>query len=174
MLQLLIAAMLIAIAALAFAPLTRTSAQSGPGDDDVTPAPPSIGADIPVTYFGPAPSSVDPRLVGPVQLLKSGTIDLDTGTITVPLYQGRLPNNKIVWYILTDTSDKSASEGLGLNFSGKLAYAANGKAVREGTLEGNGTIVFQKGTPGRTTRSRRGIVRGCMRNSRSLDSRNAV
>ncbi len=27
---------------------------------------------VPLTYFGPPPSAVDPRLVGPVQLLKSG------------------------------------------------------------------------------------------------------
>ena len=28
------------------------------GDDDVAPAPPSIGAAVPLTYFGPAPSTV--------------------------------------------------------------------------------------------------------------------
>jgi hypothetical protein len=30
----------------------------GEDDDDVTPAPPSIGADIPLVYFGPAPAEV--------------------------------------------------------------------------------------------------------------------
>ncbi|MGH9986449.1 MAG: hypothetical protein ACRD8W_21100 [Nitrososphaeraceae archaeon] len=29
-------------------------------DSDVAPAPPSIGADVPLTYFGPAPSEVNP------------------------------------------------------------------------------------------------------------------
>ena len=45
--------------------------------DNSQPAPPSIGADIPITYFGPAPSSLDPNLVGPKQLLRSGTLDSD-------------------------------------------------------------------------------------------------
>jgi uncharacterized RDD family membrane protein YckC len=56
-------------------------------DDDVAPAPPSIGADIPLTYFGPAPSQVQRELIGPFQLLKSGEVDLDEGTITLPLYE---------------------------------------------------------------------------------------
>lgn len=57
-------------------------------DDEVRPAPPSIGADVPLAYFGPAPSSVDKRLVGPVQLLLAGVIDEDMGTIELPLYTG--------------------------------------------------------------------------------------
>lgn len=57
-------------------------------DDEVRPAPPSIGADVPLAYFGPAPSSVDKRLVGPVQLLRAGVIDEDLGTIELPLYTG--------------------------------------------------------------------------------------
>jgi hypothetical protein len=40
-------------------------------DDDVAPSPPSIGADIPLTYFGPAPSTVQKELVDPLQLLRS-------------------------------------------------------------------------------------------------------
>ena len=32
-------------------------------DSEATPVPPSIGADVPVTYFGPAPSSVEPELI---------------------------------------------------------------------------------------------------------------
>ena len=58
-------------------------------EDDVAPAPPSIGADIPLTYFGPAPSTVQKELIGPHQLLRSGTIDLDAGTIELPLYRGQ-------------------------------------------------------------------------------------
>ena len=62
-------------------------------DDDVRPAPPSIGADVPVTYFGPAPSSVQPELIGPHQLLTAGVLDEDAGTITLPLYKGRMYAN---------------------------------------------------------------------------------
>ena len=57
---------------------------------DVHPAPASIGTDIPLTYFGPAPSQVQSELIGPLQLLKSGTTDLEAGTITLPLYEGRM------------------------------------------------------------------------------------
>ncbi|KAL3906731.1 MAG: hypothetical protein SGILL_009154, partial [Bacillariaceae sp.] len=62
-------------------------------DDDVRPAPPSIGADVPVTYFGPAPSTVQPELIGPHQLLTAGVLDEDAGTITLPLYKGRMYAN---------------------------------------------------------------------------------
>jgi hypothetical protein len=131
-------AALIAVAGLVFA-------QSG-GDNDTQPAPPSIGADVPVTYFGPAPSSVQKELVGPVQLLKSGTIDEDKGTITLPLYRGQTKDGKSVWYVLTDTNDKGNADALGLNYSAKLTYANVGKAARNARLEKNGTLTFDSGT----------------------------
>ncbi len=115
-------------------------------DDDVAPAPPSIGADIPLTYFGPAPSSVQKELVGPLQLLRSGEIDLDAGTITQPLYEGQLADGRSVWYILTDTNDKGNADALGLNWSAKLTYADVGGAVREATLEADTTLTFASGT----------------------------
>ncbi|HEX9547749.1 MAG TPA: hypothetical protein VF942_10450, partial [Acidimicrobiales bacterium] len=116
---------------------------------EIAPAPASIGADVPATYFGPAPSSVNPKLVGPVQLLKSGTVDLDKGTTTIPLYKGKLgPTGQSVWFILTDTDDKENADALGLNFSAKLAYAfAPGtKATRTGTVAADGTVTFDQGT----------------------------
>ena len=33
---------------------------------EVAPARAAVGADVPVTYFGPAPSSVQKELVGPI------------------------------------------------------------------------------------------------------------
>ncbi|MGD2048011.1 MAG: hypothetical protein PVH03_00855 [Chloroflexota bacterium] len=114
-------------------------------DDDVAPAPPSIGADIPLTYFGPAPSQVQRELIGPFQLLKSGEVDLDEGTITLPLYEGALKNGKTVWYILTDTTDKGNADALGLNWSPKLAYSDVGRAVREGEVVSGGVVEFEKG-----------------------------
>ena len=56
---------------------------------EIQPAPAAIGADVPATYFGPQPSQVQRELVGEYQNLKSGKIDFDEGTITLPLYQGR-------------------------------------------------------------------------------------
>ena len=62
-------------------------------EDDVRPSPPSIGADVPVTYFGPPPTSVNENFVGPNQLLTAGELDEDAGYITLPLYRGRLASN---------------------------------------------------------------------------------
>jgi hypothetical protein len=113
--------------------------------DNSQPAPPSIGADIPLTYFGPSPSSLDPELVGPKQLLRSGTLDTTAGTITLPLYQGKLKDGRAVWYILTDTNDKGNADALGLNYSTKLTYAAVGKAIRTATLGKDATLTFKAG-----------------------------
>ena len=118
----------------------------GPGPGcDLFPAPPSVGASVPLTYFGPSPSTVNPSLVGPVQLLNSGVVDAAHGTITIPLYKGSLKGTKqTVWYILTDVSDQGIAQELGLNFSTKLKFAAN--AARTGNLDSNGNIVFDQGT----------------------------
>jgi hypothetical protein len=114
--------------------------------DEIAPAPPSIGADVPLTYFGPAGSKVQKELIGPVQLLNSGTVDQDKGTITLPLYRGELRNGRNVWYVLTDTTDKGNADALGLNYSPKLAYAATGNAARTATLRKDGILVFDQGT----------------------------
>src|ERR671915_250474 len=85
-------ALALSLAAAALALTSGATAQSPV--DEVRPAPPSIGADVPLTYFAPAPSTDEPGLIGPLQLLRSGPVDLDAGTITLPLYEGRLGNGK--------------------------------------------------------------------------------
>jgi hypothetical protein len=114
-------------------------------DQDFAPAPPSIGADVPVTYFGPPPSSVQRELVGPYQELKSGKIDLDKATMTLPLYEGALKSGETVWYIVTDTDDRGNADALGLNYSSKLTFAEVGRAVRKGTLDNKFKLVFEAG-----------------------------
>ncbi len=118
----------------------------GPGPGcNLFPAPPSVGATVPLSYFGPSPSTTNPSLVGPVQLLNSGTVDAAHGTITLPLYKGTLTGTeKSIWYILTDVSNQAVAAELGLNFSTKLGFASN--AARTGNLDANGDIVFDKGT----------------------------
>lgn len=118
----------------------------GPGPGcNLFPAPPSVGANVGLSYFGPPPSTTNPSLVGPVQLLNSGTVDAKNGTITLPLYKGSIKGKKqTVWYILTDVSDQGVAQELGLNYSAKLNFAAN--AARTGALDNNGNIVFDKGT----------------------------
>ena len=116
-------------------------------EDDVRPSPPSIGSDIPVTYFGPPPSSVEPELVGPLQLLTAGVLDEDAGTITLPLYRGELlETGENVWYIVTDTTDAGAALALGLNHSAKLAFADHSRAVRIAETRQDGTLLFHAGS----------------------------
>ena len=115
---------------------------------EIQPAPASIGADVPATYFGTAPSTVQKELIGPYQLLKAGTVDQDAGTITLPLYKGMLASGESIWYILTDTTDEKNADALGLNFSAKLIYADVGKGVRKATQQligGKTVVVFEAG-----------------------------
>jgi len=116
---------------------------AGPGCD-VFPAPPSVGATVDLSYFGPSPSSVDRSLVGPVQLLNTGPIDSVAGTITIPLYLGHMKDGRNVWYILTDVDDSDVAAELGLNFSAKLTFAAN--AARTANFDQNNDLVFNAGT----------------------------
>ena len=99
-----------------------TPAQATPAIDEIKPAPGAFGADVPVTYQGPPPSTVEKELVGPLELLRAGETDLDKGTVELPLYRGTVDGDP-VWYILTDTSDPDEADSLGLNFSPKLKYA---------------------------------------------------
>ena len=116
------------------------------GDNEIVPPPPSIGADVPVTYFGPTPSQVQKELVGPVQLLRSGEVDLKELTITLPLYKGRVGNgNGTVWFVITDTTDIANADALGILPAFKLEYADTGRAVRRGRILKDGTVVFNKG-----------------------------
>lgn len=114
----------------------------GPGCD-LFPAPASIGTTIGLSYFGPPP--LDQTQVGPVQLLRSGQVDVARGTVTLPLYKGYLNNGRKtpVWYILTDTNDPGQAAFLGLNLSAKLSYAALG--ARTARFDDNNSLVFDKG-----------------------------
>lgn len=128
----------------AFQTIQQTSGQPGCRAE---PASPAIGANIPETYFGPAPSTVNPSLVGPLQLLTAGTLDEVERTITLPIYRGAMRSDgSNVWYILTDTTDAGNAEGLGLNFAPKLNYSATGTGVRTATLMRDGLLLFDAGT----------------------------
>src|SRR5271163_2147061 len=117
----------------------------GPGPGcNVFPASASIGTAVPLSYFGPPPSSVNQSLVGPVQLLNTGQIDSKNGTITIPLYLGHMKNGTNVWYILTDVDDANVAAELGLNFSAKMTFMAN--AARTANFDYNNDLVFNGGT----------------------------
>jgi len=83
----------------------------GPGPGcNLFPAPPSVGTTVNLSYFGPPPSTTNQSLVGPVQLLKSGPIDVSKGTVTIPLYLGHMKNGANVWYVLTDEGDRDVTD----------------------------------------------------------------
>jgi hypothetical protein len=152
----------VAIALISAVPLISQAQPSpgvfGPGPGcNLFPAPASVGASVSLSYFGPPPSQNNPSLVGPVQLLKSGVVDEKNGTVTLPLYQGYLApgasggagsfdamNKKKVWFILTDVSDPEIASLLGLEFSAKLNFAANG--ARNATFDENNNVIFDRGS----------------------------
>ncbi|CAA9426765.1 MAG: hypothetical protein AVDCRST_MAG03-2950 [uncultured Rubrobacteraceae bacterium] len=116
------------------------------GDDDVAPAPGSIGTDIPLQYNGPAPSEVTKELIGPLELLRAGEIDEEKDTVTLPLYRGELADGTPQWFVLTDTSNADQADALGLNHSAKLSYANTGRGTRAATQNGDGTLTFEGGS----------------------------
>jgi hypothetical protein len=129
-----------------FAAATASALAQNLEGQEIQPAPAAIGADVPATYFGPQPSQVQRELVGEYQNLKSGKIDFDKGTITLPLYEGAMKGGQTVWYIVTDTDDKGNADQLGLNYSPKLTFADVGRAVRKATLDGKFKLIFDVGT----------------------------
>jgi hypothetical protein len=134
-----------------------------PDEELLQPPPASVGADVPITYFGPAPTSVNRNLIGPLQLLTAGTLDLypDPATITLPLYEGILSrpgaahDGEKIWYVVTDTSDEQNAAALGLNFSAKLNFSdappamstmLMQTAVRHAFYDSAGTLVYSGGS----------------------------
>jgi len=113
---------------------------------EIVPPPPSVGTNVPASYFGPFPSQIDRKLVGPVQLLRSGPLDVQRATIEIPLYLGHMADGRNVWYILTDTTDKDNADALGLNHAAKLHYGNVGRATRVAHLNKDAGLVFDKGT----------------------------
>lgn len=108
---------------------------------------PTTGANSELAYFGPQPSTVNPFLVGQVPLLTAGQTSLSSQTVTLPLYRGELAGSgEPVWYIVTDTTDAGNAEGLGLNFSAKLAFSDTGRGARTATIANDGTLIFDQGS----------------------------
>ena len=135
-----------ALAVAVFAATAASALAQNLETTEIQPAPAAIGADVPATYFGPQPSQVQRELVGEYQNLKSGKIDFDKGTITLPLYQGAMKSGETVWYIVTDTDDKGNADQLGLNYSPKLTFADVGRSVRKATLDSKFKLIFDVGT----------------------------
>ncbi len=131
----------------------------GPGCNIIPPLA-STGTKVDISQFPPADSLTDPKLAGPVQLLKSGKFDIPIeqltrvdvpagtprGTITLPLFKGEVKTPfglKPAWYVILDAGDQTEAERLGVNFSKKLHNA--GDAARPATRRYDGTFLFESG-----------------------------
>ncbi len=112
---------------------------------EARPAPASIFPDEHIIVAQPSPSEVNPSFLGPVLLMKSAHIDLEKGTMVLPLRKGRLESGEPVWSVLTDVSDENLALLHGINYSPKMAYGLVGKATRQASIEKDGTIVFAAG-----------------------------
>ena len=108
-------------------------------------SPTAIAADIPLVASEPAAIGSETHQRGPLNLLKSGSVNLAGGTVTVPLHLGRMKSGEAVWYVLLDTDDKGQADALGINYAPKLTFASVGKAVRTARLDGGHTLVFDAG-----------------------------
>lgn len=85
-----------------------------------------------------------PAQAEPINLVASGKVDLEAGVVTLPLKQGRMSDGAAAWYVLLDASDRAAAARLGINWSAKLANAAD--AARDASVGPDGSWVFAVGT----------------------------
>lgn len=112
---------------------------------EARPAPKSIFPDEHIIVAQPSPSEVNPSFLGPVLLMKSAIVDLEAGTMTLPLRRGQLASGETVWSILTDVSDENLANLHGVNYSAKMAYGITGKGARKGRFEKDGSFTFESG-----------------------------
>ncbi|MEM1043714.1 MAG: hypothetical protein AAGI91_13935 [Bacteroidota bacterium] len=132
------------LASAAFAQVTNIGTLGFPGTEP-RPLSGKFASDVALVVNYPAPSDVNPSFLGPVLLMKSARVDVETGEVTLPLRQGRMRSGESVWYVVTDVSDLGLAQLLGVNHSPKLNYADFNNGVREATIESDGTIVFERG-----------------------------
>jgi hypothetical protein len=112
---------------------------------EARPAPASIFPNEHIIVAQPSPSEVNPAFLGPVLLMKSAIVDLEAGTMTLPLREGQLASGEKVWSILTDVSDENLANLHGVNYSAKMAYGITGKGARKGKFEKDGSFTFDSG-----------------------------
>lgn len=141
---------LVAAAAVALIPNWTAAEVINRGEEgkplhEARPAPKSIFPDEHIIVAQPSPSEINPSFLGPVLLMKSGIVDLEAGTVTLPLREGQLETGEKVWSILTDVTDENLANLHGINYSAKMAYGVTGKGARKGRFERDGTFTFASG-----------------------------
>lgn len=112
---------------------------------EARPAPKAIYPDERIIVAQPSPSEVNPSFLGPVLLMKSAHVDLEAGTMVLPLRRGKLASGEAVWSVMTDVSDEALSDLHGVNFSPKMIYGRTGKGARQAHIETDGSLTFAAG-----------------------------
>ena len=74
----------------------------------------------------------------PAVLPSAVDVDAENGTVTLPLFRGRGPEDDDVYYVLTEASRIEHAVGLGLNWAPKLGNAIGTAAVQEVETGGYG------------------------------------
>ena len=69
-------------------------------------------------------------------------LDLVNATVTLPLFKGRSASGDIVWYVVTESSNRDDARARGVNPAPKLANALGTKAVQKVTVARNGMVRF--------------------------------
>ncbi|KAK3616033.1 hypothetical protein LTR56_026225 [Elasticomyces elasticus] len=91
---------------------------------------PSFGTAIATGHQGPMASYENHVLVGRVDLLYSGQINIcGLSKYTSPLYQSSLLSNETYWWIVTGSSDEVNAQQLEFNYSPKSRFAAQGRTL---------------------------------------------
>lgn len=132
-------------------PRFRPDPNSGYDDPTIDIASPAFGTAIAAGYQGPFASQYKKSLVGPLPLLRSGTLNIGIkSNYTLPLYSSISSNGSRYWWVTTDSSDEGNAAQLGINFSPKLRFAAQGlgadgmTGAEEVRVENN-TVVGRQG-----------------------------
>jgi hypothetical protein len=86
--------------------------------------------DVVHVVFGPDSFFLPKTVQGPTSFHENA----GPTVVTYPLYQGASQGRK-VFYVITDASDRSVAEALGVNYVPKLAHAAGTAAVEKSTSE---------------------------------------
>lgn len=143
----------IAAALLALATGGTARAQDGPGPGPIGPGPgcnfipgaQNVGTNVALSEFPSFDATNTPSLIGAVQLIRAAQIDMERGTITMPLYRATVqtPRGEFTqWYILTDSSNEEDARNRGLNFAEKLRNAG---AVARDVIPTGDSVIAQGG-----------------------------
>ena len=101
-------------------------------------------------YQGPFASGVNVELVGPANLLRSGTLAIGPkSNYTLPVYNSLSCRGERYWWVVTDTSDEGNAAQLGVNFSPKLRFAAQSHSPNQ-TAGAEDVIIQNLGVAGRS------------------------